>query len=391
MARSVRSSVLENRSNRLKLAIAKKPIFVKIGTGMSLGYRRNETAGTWVLRVADGTGGNWTKAIGHADDYADANGETVLDFWQAQARAQKLAKADHTAQTVGKLITVAEAIDRYETHLRIRAKETRNARTARHRLTTALAGKPIAMLTVKELTDWRNAMDGKVKPATINRTTTTLKAALNLAAKEDDRITNAHTWRIGLEAIPNANNSRNVILSDDEVRKIVEAARAIGREWGLYVEIAAITGARPGEIRRLRVGDLLANPPRLQMPVSRKGKGEKKIKDRPLAITESLAERLATNREPGELLLLNPKGKPWAIRDHTARFKCTAKRAGLDPKVVTFYALRHSAVVRMINKNVPLRVIAANLDTSVVMLERTYSSHISDHSDAIARGALLAV
>ena len=33
MARSIRSSNLETRSARLKLPIAKKPIFVKIGPG----------------------------------------------------------------------------------------------------------------------------------------------------------------------------------------------------------------------------------------------------------------------------------------------------------------------------------------------------------------------
>jgi len=38
---------------------------------------------------------------------------------------------------------------------------------------------------------------------------------------------------------------------------------------------------------------------------------------------------------------------------------------------------------------VPARVCAANHDTSVVQLERTYSKYIADHSDAVARHALL--
>jgi hypothetical protein len=37
----------------------------------------------------------------------------------------------------------------------------------------------------------------------------------------------------------------------------------------------------------------------------------------------------------------------------------------------------------------PTRVVAANCDTSVVMLERTYSKFISDHSDAVARRGIL--
>jgi hypothetical protein len=61
----------------------------------------------------------------------------------------------------------------------------------------------------------------------------------------------------------------------------------------------------------------------------------------------------------------------------------------LDPSEVTIYALRHSAIVRQILAGVPIRVVAVNHDTSIAMLERTYSRYIGDHSDALARRALL--
>jgi hypothetical protein len=43
----------------------------------------------------------------------------------------------------------------------------------------------------------------------------------------------------------------------------------------------------------------------------------------------------------------------------------------------------------MQRRPVPIRVVAVNHDTSIAMLERTYSRHISDHADALARAALL--
>src|SRR5438874_10926578 len=94
MARSTRSTQLETRSARLKLPVARKPVFVRTGPKIGLGYRRNQTAGTWVARVADGKGGNWTKAIGAADDLDDADGSQVLDFWQAQEKARALGRDD---------------------------------------------------------------------------------------------------------------------------------------------------------------------------------------------------------------------------------------------------------------------------------------------------------
>jgi hypothetical protein len=62
MSRKVRNSLLESRSSRLRLPVARKPAFVRVAPGVSLGYRRNQAAGTWVVRVADGRGGSWTKA-----------------------------------------------------------------------------------------------------------------------------------------------------------------------------------------------------------------------------------------------------------------------------------------------------------------------------------------
>ncbi len=81
MARHKRASKLQHRTARLKLPVRRKPHqFTTIGPGIALGYRRNQSAGTWVVRAADGRGANWTKAFAIADDYEDADGEHVLTF-----------------------------------------------------------------------------------------------------------------------------------------------------------------------------------------------------------------------------------------------------------------------------------------------------------------------
>jgi len=58
---------------------------------------------------------------------------------------------------------------------------------------------------------------------------------------------------------------------------------------------------------------------------------------------------------------------------------------------VTLYALRHSSIVNQLLAGVPVRVVAAGHDTSVAMLERTYSRHIGDHSDGLVRSSLIDV
>ena len=66
-----------------------------------------------------------------------------------------------------------------------------------------------------------------------------------------------------------------------------------------------------------------------------------------------------------------------------------SKRPGLDRREVTIYALRHSSIVRQLLAGVPVRVVVVNHDTSIPMIERTYSRYIGDHTDALARKALL--
>ncbi len=159
MARHVRNSALENRTQRLKLEVARKPSFVRIGTGISLGYRRNKAGGAWVLRVADGKGGSKTSAIGVADDYADADGDTVLDFWQAQDRA-RLA-ASHGAITPGfGSLTVGSAAENYLRWLT--AKNARTATDTRGRLKKHFLLKfenmTVRSLTKTMLEDWLGSL-----------------------------------------------------------------------------------------------------------------------------------------------------------------------------------------------------------------------------------------
>ena len=84
-----------------------------------------------------------------------------------------------------------------------------------------------------------------------------------------------------------------------------------------------------------------------------------------------------------------PAEARWGLGEHNHRFARIAGRAGLDPKAVTIYALRHSSIVRQLLDYVPVRIVAVNHDTSVAMIERTYSAFISDHSDAVVRRTLL--
>jgi integrase len=394
MARNPRASRLETRTARLRLPVRRKPHdFTTVSPGVAVGYRRNKAAGVWVLRAADGHGGNWTKRIALADDFEAADGANVLTWFEAIEAARKLARGTET--DTNRPQSFADAIDAYEHDLVARGGAIANAQRIRKHVTPTLASKPVGLLTARELTHWRDGLlGGGMKAATAVRLFKNAKAALTLAAKRDHRITNQAAWRDGLSGLAENFESRNPSrLPDVQVRAVVAAAYAIDPAFGLYVEVAAVTGARPSQIARLLVGDLLPNGdgPRLMLPSSRKGRG-RKVSRKPVPITASLAAKLSaasTGRPPTAPLLVRADGRAWQSTDkgdHARLFAQAAERIGF---ACTIYALRHSSIVRALLANIPLRVVAALHDTSTSQIERTYSAHITEFADTLSRRALL--
>jgi integrase len=257
----------------------------------------------------------------------------------------------------------------------------------------------VALLGVRDLHAFRDALTQKgLAPSGVNRSMKALKAALNVAAAADCRITNTAAWRIGLKGLPEGDTARRIVLPDTDVARIVTAAYEIDRPFGLLVEVLAVTGARASQAHRLTVADLQADrsDPRLMMPPSRKGgrrAAGKKIARKPVPIPEGLAAVLrdASKGHPNDaLLLVKNCGTGWdGSESERQLFRQAVARAGLDPDTITPYALRHSSIVRMLLRNTPVRVVTSLHDTSVLQIERHYSAYIADFADSIARGALL--
>lgn len=397
MARKVRHS----RTARLKLAVRRRPYNgPALARGIALQYRRNRTNGTWVLKASNGHGKYWTKAIAEADDHDESNTKTILTFFEAQDAAKKLARGeDGSADTAP--ISVDGALKDYARDLEARAANPYNAEWPRVHLTSVLLAKPVQLLAPTELKRWRDGLLSTMAPATVNRLCRCLCAALALAAQHDQRIKNRDAWEIGLAALPDAQEARNVILSDDKVRAFVGCAYGLNHQFGLLTDTLAVTGARPSQAVRLRVEDLHDHPtrPKLMMPKSAKGGGrnrsQKKVERFSVPITVQLASMLkaaAKGRADDAPLLLQSDGNPWDPnpgQNYHRQVDKVVTAIRLDPAEVTMYALRHSSIVRMLLQNIPIRLVASLHNTSVAMIERHYSKYIVEYSDEISRRALL--
>lgn len=398
-----RSSALESATSRRKLEVRKKPYWLKLSPGIALGYRRNEGPGTWSVRSSDGHGRLWEKRLALSDDLEAAAPPHVLTFWEAQKVAMAMARKQPHASDEGRPLTVAEALDRYAEDLKARGGAVSNVGMPRKHLSTVLMSKPVMLISANEWKLWRDSLiGGGLQPSSINRLLKSLRAALALAARLDPRIQNAEARRIGLQALPDADRDRNVILADDKISELVAAAYANDPALGLYVDVLAITGARPSQAARLTVADLItasAKAPRLMMPKSGKGRSPnraaRKAERVPVPITLALAAQLkqvSKGRDGGEPLLLQADGRSWGERpseNYRDAVREIVAHVGLDAETVTLYATRHSSIVRQLLAGVPIRIVAVSHDTSVAAIEKTYSRHIAHHADEITRAALL--
>lgn len=377
MARQIRSNPLETRANRLKLPVAWKPVFVKIGAGLSLGYRRNQTAGTWVLRIADGKGGSSTRAIGHADDFDKDDGQTFLTFFQAQDMARKLADGP----VIVKPLTVQEAVDNYLVVLRSKNEHTEydtKLRLKKHFL-PHFKDKLVSSLTKTQLEQWLAGLvvksddpeEVRKSKDSANRVLSMIKATFNHAMADSSNNLKDDAWRF-VRPFKSVGQPRSIRYSNEEVLRII--ACAPDKATANLIEAAYHTGTRYGEITSAKVASLDL--------VKRDWKVVGKTGSRTIKLQRTAVEffrGMIEGKAGGDLLFTMANGLPWKASDQTRPFKAALKAAGL-PTDGSLYGLRHTYISRSIEAGIGPTVIAKNCGTSVRMIERTYS-HLTDENE----------
>lgn len=416
---------IDTPSKRSRLLPRKNPYWAGISGGrggVSLGCRRNAHGpGSWVAKaVLDGS--RLESKLGLADDDGAPHGaltyrravSEALEWGRQQQTA--IENRDPTSPRSGP--TVATAAEAYALGRKSRSQlyDGRvESSFARYVLSDAeFARTPLAKMRSSTIESWRSRLasgDGKdLAPATVNRLLNDLRAALNAAAERHRRelpASLAAEIKVGTRAVPVADEARKQLLTDEQVRKVVEAAFEIDDEgdFGRLVLLAATTGARYSQLARVRVCDVQPRNERVMVPGARKGRSGT---DRPpvaVLLPSSAVDRLSTavNGRAAEEPLLTR----WAYRK-LAPFKWEkAERRAWGPSYevdkpwaatialaelpgeTIMYALRHSSIVRGLRAGLPVRLVAQLHDTSSEMIEKHYSAFIIDLTEDLARRAAL--
>jgi integrase len=197
---------------------------------------------------------------------------------------------------------------------------------------------------------------------------TVLKAALNYAFVEG-RTTSDLAWRRvrpfrGVDAAPIR------FLTTDEARRLCNTCQP---DFRALVQGALATGARYGELIRLRVGDFNAEAETVTIRESKTSRARHIA----LASEGALLFKTMTQGKSGEhRIFIRADGQPWA-KSHQARpIAAASERAKIAP-AASFNVLRHTYGSALAMKGVPMAVIAKAMGHRDTRMTEKHYAHLS--------------
>jgi integrase len=369
---------------------------VRLARGRTLGYRRSAGAdvGTWYARLYVGAANDASpyrkRALGSADDAAQADGAEVLSYGQAVEQTLAWEPGAESASIAAESLTVADVVahylEWYEGH-----RTHGGFLQARSTLTThalpRLGEILVVALTAPMLRRWHEAVaksparlrGGRTRPArtedeirarkvTANRALAMLKAALNRAV--EDGLTEAGAWR-KVRPFRGVETARVRYLEAEELRRLLNACEP---DFRAMVAAAVHTGARYAELAGLEVGDYKPEAQAMHFRKTKIGAARYVfLSDE----AQAFFDALTAARPARDHLLTRADGDPWGAMHQRRRIQNACKVAGIEPPL-RFHELRHSYASLYLMNGGSLVALAKQLGhTSTRMVEKHYG-HLAD-------------
>jgi integrase len=410
MARTARSAQLDSRAARLRLKPRRKPY--RVGSakqGLLLGYRRMANKnGSWIAFAYQGTSGNYAeRAFAQADDYSDADGEEVLTYFDAMRRVS----GEAPPVRHGSAYTIRDLIDGYVGYLEQHRKSAADARSNLNAYLIPHFGedRQVAGLTSADFEKWqpwalthkprgrlkagkqsKQAMRdtakarGKEMPPSapaaskeellrrrksrLNRIINDVHAALAYAA-DTGKVSTRDAWS-RLQKYRGVDQARIQWLTVEQARRLTNACEP---DFRRLIEVALLTGARYGELRRMLVRDFDARSKTALVAES------KASKPRRLPLTEEgcrLLEELTAGKDPNDFALIKADGTQWQKSEQHRRIHEACAAASIMP-TVTFHGIRHTFASLLVTAGVPLAFVAEALGHSDTRMVSKHYAHLA--------------
>ncbi|WP_405240415.1 tyrosine-type recombinase/integrase [Lentisalinibacter orientalis] len=398
-----RNGVLERKAERLELP-SKKRHWVRLAPGISLGYyrpNRRSVAGTWYLRKRNGNRNETTK-LAIADDYQDANCQSILSYRQAVEFAFRPPDTIASRTTRPGGATLKEAAKEYMADYKARSgKATAELQRVLDRdILPFLGDTHLSDLDRSSLTRWRNSMvkklprkrNGEPRPidledpdikrrrrATAERKFTLLKAVLNFARAEG-MVDSDNAWG-SIRPFRNIDAPSREFLTLDQCRSLVNGA---DEEFRPLLEATFLTGCAWSELIRLRVRDYFSDTKHLRVYNSKR-------QSRLVPLTPdgaNLFARAGGDRHGDSPMFLRAGGESWAKGMQHRRMAEAVERAGLN-RHITLTDVRSAYGSIMLNAGARLETVSRAMGhSSIHVTAKHYARLLQSTIDAEVRASL---
>jgi integrase len=403
MARQIKNVKLDTRTARRDLKQDKNPYWARVDRNSHLGYRKGSKGGYWIARIRLEDGFRM-QSIGTADDTSDAEGIEILDYFQAIEKARLwFEQAARIEKGIGKAkYTVSNALDDYIEYLEMHGKSAQRAKYCIEAYIRDTFGSTlVSNLQSKKISDWhkklvdykprKRAKKGEIsfnndaskeddykrkRKATANRILTILKAALNRSYNEG-KVANDDAWR-RIKPYRNVDSAKIRFLALGECGRIVNTC---DKDFKPLVQAGLLTGCRYGELITMRIQDYHKDSGTLFISDSKSGKPRHVTLE---AQGQRFFARHVIGKTNGEYMFTREDGEQWGRSHQTRRLKDACQRAQISP-VISFHILRHTHASQLVQRGVPLPVIAAQLGHADTRICEKHYAHLSPNyiSDTI--------
>ena len=213
----------------------------------------------------------------------------------------------------------------------------------------------MALLTATELKKWRDGLLGTMAPSH-DQSACAPACAPRWSRRRSttSAFRTGDAWEIGLAGLPNAQQARNVILSDDKVREFVAAAYGIDYQFGLLTDTLGnhrrtAEPSRPAPRRGSARSSAAAEADDAEVGQGRRQKPQPE-KARALFSADHRAAGSQTEsggQRPGRTMrrccckATAARGATIRARAIIAKSTRSSPPSALDPADVTMYCLRH--------------------------------------------------
>ncbi|WP_186177741.1 tyrosine-type recombinase/integrase [Burkholderia gladioli] len=373
---------IRSKTARSKLVPQREPYWELLTTGLSVGYRKTNSGGSWIGRRKGDDGKYQFRSFGGGLEFDEARSQ--VQNWHNELSLDVV----HDK----KKMTVADVCRSYVENRR-KEKGEKTAYDAEKRFERLVYPVPFGKIVFSKLKftnvkTWRDDQLDAHDPYdelsynkardSVNRELKSLKAALNYGREVLRLVSSDNAWK-KVNQFKNVAARRQGLLSKEQRSRLLDA---MSSDLRVFASALLLTGARPGEVAAANASDFSREGRTLALD----GKTGRRVIPLSDQVFRFFSEQ-AQNKIGNAPLFSATDGQRWVAPMWGRMFRDAREKSGLPDAVL--YCMRHTYISEAIAQGVDVFTVATLTGTSVEVIQSNYGSLTPNVRDRLNQISIL--